>query len=1133
MEVLRKTGLALPVKVPWGTHLCQFYQGKDGLLELTVPFFREGLAAHEYCMWIVSDPISADDARHALQAAIPACDSCLASGQLLIVPHDQWFLSGGSFDLEALLEKWRKTLENALAQDYRGVRASGIATCFLDSRWNDVLAYEKVVQARFQSQKLLALCSYPLEKCTAAQFLQIVDTHDYALVQRQDGWECIECQTGRRLEHGLHEAEERPTCDPDASEAAWDTTEHQEAVKRLMVKKHALGSCITPLVTTDLEGRITYANPAAMKAWRFTTKSDVLHHKASEFWEEPALVKDCLKRVRDHGQFVEELVARRKDGSTFDAVISGSLTRDDHGQPIGIVASLLDVTARKAAERCLRESQSRYRTLVENIDLGIGLIDREHTILAANRGLAHVVGQTSCDAMVGRKCFQVNEGRNAPCAHCPGKRAMATGKHAETEVAITRADGNQIHVRIRAYPVYDSQGMANGFIEVVEDITGRKQVEKQLAHFSAIVNSSLDAIIGTTLEGMITSWNPGAERLYGYCAQEMIGQSVFGLQPIGSHNETAELFATLLSHNDAHVKHYDTVRRRKDGALVDVSITLSPIRDDNGRIIGTSAIAHEITDRKEAEASLRESEQRYRTLVENTNLGITLLDPQHRVVAINQAAAAHIGRPACQCIGQDCFRLFRKVGAICEDCPGTCTMRTGRPAEVENIGVRGDGQTYVARVQAFPVFTADGASAGFIEVIEDITQRKRTEQELIDAKQAAEAASRAKSAFLANMSHEIRTPMTAILGFAEILLGQPTAEEATEAAQIIKRNGDQLLDIINDILDLSKIEAGKLDVEHQPCSPRRLVDEVLATMRVRADAKGLRLGVQFDAGVPETIQTDPIRLRQILVNLVGNAVKFTEIGAVNVAVRLDSTHENDHLLRFDVVDTGIGMSDSQVDLLFQPFSQADGSMTRRFGGTGLGLAISKRLAAMLGGDIRVSSILGKGSTFSVTIAADPLSAQPAIQDRGEPHQAFSHAAGHEPLNCRVLLAEDGPDNQRLITFLLRRAGCDVVVAENGEKAVEAALAADPSDAPFDAVLMDIQMPVMDGYQASRRLRENGFAKPIIALTAHAMTDDRQRCLSAGCDDYASKPIQPEQLLQSLATWLNKSRQLRTTDPGSK
>jgi PAS domain S-box-containing protein len=997
MEILRKTGLALPAKVPWGTHLCQYYRGKGGLLELAVPYFREGLAAHESCVWIVDDLISVDEARQALQAAIPKCDSYLASGQLLVAPHDEWYLPGGSFNSEMLLARWRRTVENALAQGYCGLRASGVIASLLDGHWNELLAYEKAIQAQLQSHRLLALRSYPLERCTAAQFLQIVDSHDYVLIERQDTWECIECQTGRRLEQGPLEPQTRPTCALRDSESAWDATEHKESMKRLMVKKHALASCITPLVTTDLEGRITYANPAAMKAWKFTSKSDVLHHRASEFWEQPSLMNNCLERIQECGQFVEELVARRKDGSTFDVVIFGSLTLDDHGQPIGIVASMLDVTVRKTVERCLRESQTRYRTLVENIDLGIGLIDRQHTILTANRGLARIAGQTTCDAMVGRKCFEVNEGRHAPCPHCPGKRALATGKQAETEVAFTRVDGSKILVRIRAYPVYDSQGSLSGFIEVVEDITERKQAEKQLAHFSAIVSSSMDAIIGTTLEGIITSWNPGAERLYEYTAQEMIGQSLLKILPPDRPNKPADLFSLSLK-GDARVRHYDTVRRRKDGALVDVSITLSPIRDDNGRIIGASTIAHEITD------------------------------------------------------------------------------------------------------------------------------RKRAEQDLINAKQAAEAANRAKSEFLANMSHEIRTPMTAILGFADILLSQPPAPEATEAAQIIKRNGEQLLDIINDILDLSKIEAGKFDVQHQPCSPRKLIDDVLATMRVRADAKGLQLDAEFDVDVPETIVTDPIRLRQILVNLVGNAVKFTEIGSVNVAVRLDPIHKNEHLLRFDVVDTGIGMSAAQVDVLFQPFSQADGSTTRRFGGTGLGLAISKRLATMLGGDIYVSSIPDKGSTFSVTIAADPLSGRSSSLDGEESHEALSHAADQKPLNCRVLLAEDGPDNQRLITFLLRKAGCEVFVAEHGQKAIEAVLAAEQSNAPFDAVLMDIQMPVMDGCDATRRLRENGFVKPIIALTAHAMTDDRQRCLDAGCDDYASKPIQPQQLIQSLATWLAKSRQ---------
>jgi CheY-like chemotaxis protein len=297
-----------------------------------------------------------------------------------------------------------------------------------------------------------------------------------------------------------------------------------------------------------------------------------------------------------------------------------------------------------------------------------------------------------------------------------------------------------------------------------------------------------------------------------------------------------------------------------------------------------------------------------------------------------------------------------------------------------------------------------------------------------------------------------------------------------------------------------------------------LVTDVISLMRVRADEKSIRLLANVIGPLPETVLTDPLRLRQILVNLVGNAIKFAEQGEVRVTVRLSDA---DSRLRMDVSDTGIGMDEQQMAQLFQPFNQVDGSASRRFGGTGLGLAISKRLVEALGGEIQVQSTPGQGSTFSVTIDPGPLEGislteqavpmvEPVACDRG------STSNGVAKLNARVLLAEDGPDTQRLIRFLLEKAGAEVTAVDNGRTAIEIALGRDETDQPFDVILMDMQMPVMDGYAAARQLRDAGYSRPIIALTAHAMNTDRYKCLHAGCDDYAAKPIDRDALIALIA-----------------
>ena len=393
-----------------------------------------------------------------------------------------------------------------------------------------------------------------------------------------------------------------------------------------------------------------------------------------------------------------------------------------------------------------------------------------------------------------------------------------------------------------------------------------------------------------------------------------------------------------------------------------------------------------------------------------------------------------------------------------------------------------------------------------------------------------EAATEAKAQFLANMSHEIRTPMTAILGFADLLYSEGDISKAPQhriaAIQTIKRNGEYLLDLINDILDLSKVEAGKLDIERIRCSAVQVISDVASMMRMKTDAKGISLEVEYAGPIPETIHTDPTRLRQILINLVSNAVKFTESGGVRVVVRMARDDNDDPGMEVEIVDTGIGMTEEQMGNVFKPFCQAEAYTTRKYGGTGLGLTISKHLAELLGGTIRVTSKPGVGSRFFVTVAAGSLEGVKLLHDLTE-SGLEAHRIEHEPcpsgktLNCRVLLAEDGPDNQQLISFVLEKAGAKVAVAGNGRIAVDLALAAKNEGDPYDVILMDMQMPVMDGYDATAKLREEGYSDPIVALTAHTMSTDREKCLAAGCDDYAPKPIQRGKLIATVAKYASE------------
>ncbi len=912
--------------------------------------------------------------------------------------------------------------------------------------------------------------------------------------------------------------------------AAVDISARKQAEEAVRVSEERLGGILrrspAGIIQTDAAGCMTLVNPRWCEMLGYSDTEllgrNILEITHPTFVDETAT---AFSRLAAGGpDFQIEKAYCRKDGSVFRAQSNVAAIRSQDGMFRGLIAVVLDISERLRTEDELRNSEQRMRLATEATSVGIW----EWNV---------ATGQILWDAQMFR-IYGVPQTQDGYLYYDTWRDAVLPEDLARQEEVLQetvhRAGNSRREFRIRrpcdgAIRVIqsvetvrkDAEGQVKSVVGTNLDITERKQVETALRESeerSAFVRrSSGVGFWYCDLPFDVLEWDDLVKAHFYLPRDAIVTMQTFYDR---IHPEDREQTRLAVERSIAERAHYNVDYRTvnpETGATRWVRAIGRTFYSPDGTPTRFDGITLDVTEQKRAEATLTESEQRFREMANVAPAMIWVTDEKHECTFLSQSWLEFTGQRMDDGLGlgwldavhpedRDIAKAsFFHAATHREPFKFDCRLRTK------------DGHYRWAIDAGKPRFDEEDKFIGYVGAVIDDHDRHEFQLALDEARAKAESSNESKSAFLANMSHEIRTPMTAILGYVDLLKDLINHDDGRRYLQTIRNNGYFLLDIINDILDLSKIEAGKLEIECERFEPQRLIDDVKGIMEIRAKEGGLMFEVHYEGRLPRIIHSDAKRLKQILINLVGNAIKFTHQGKVQIRVQFDATK---HRLHFDIVDTGIGIPPEQMTKLFQPFSQGDASVSRNFGGTGLGLIISQRLAEMLGGSITVTSVEGVGSTFSVSIATGEYAGVDLIDDH-----ILSNESNIEPLanlnapiklKCHVLVVDDRRDIRFLSKHFLTESGATVAECHDGLVAVEHISACIEQGTVPDLILLDMQMPNLDGYATAQRLRSLGYTRPIVALTADAMHGDMVRCLEVGCNGYLSKPIDKTLLLKKVA-----------------
>lgn len=856
------------------------------------------------------------------------------------------------------------------------------------------------------------------------------------------------------------------------------------------------------------------------KFWEILGYNPLEHEHLASEWQSIINQEDLQialenfnKHCADPGYPYDQVVRyRHKDGSIVWIRCRGLAIRDSSGKPIRMLGAHVDLTQLKVSQFELSEAVWRYKALFEQGPVGVAY----HQMIYDDRGKpidyyfidanANYKELTGVDP-VGMKVTEAFPGIEKDAFDWIGVfgKVVDTGETIRFEQFLS--------TNSRWYDCVAYRYKEGHFIAMFSEITERKRVEQVLKEqegfLRTVLETTVDGFWVVDTKGRILMVNQAYCQMSGYTRDELLSLNLLSVEANDNQAQIKVRMARIVANKS---ELFVTRHRKKDGSLMDVEISVNWMDYDGGRFI---CFCRDITERKLVEAKLKESLKDLLESQKIAHIGTWRLDIETDQVIWSEELYKMYGFNPADPIPPypEHEKLFtseswERLSTALEE-----TRTSGIPYELELETITNEGSNGWMWVRGEVEKNRENRITGIWGAAQDITARKLSELDLIRAKEAAESANSAKTQFLSNMSHEIRTPMNGFMGMLQLLETTALSQEQRELIQIASASSNSLLTLVNDILDYSKIEAGKMNLDVKPFNLRVLITESIDLFKIPANAAGLSIEATIDSAVPVNLSGDSFRLKQVISNLLGNAVKFTTEGSINLTVRaIKQADENDFVnLEFVIKDTGIGIPKEKQNLLFSRFYQADNSNTRNYGGSGLGLSICEGLVEKMGGDIWVESTVGEGSCFYFTCKMGIASTET------QPFETvINQMRDHEGIT--ILLAEDDEINRILIQKVALKKGWQVTFAENGEQAVALLQQND-----FDLILMDVQMPVMNGFLATQIIRsmerEKGTRIPIIAMTAHALDGDNEKCLEAGMDDYFTKPVNFDVFYAMVEKWL--------------